>query len=224
MVDYLAHHQYCDLITYRTATCSDGSQYATKCFKYMPKINNVLVHENNFDNIKSIQNKLFNNIYLNMFYFISFARVWMALHYLPVLFCRRPAHHFKIAGSRLSYLLYCRKVPPRLWSLFDPGKCIVIPVSPYTTECLSNGVYVLQPDQSTSFLGILVSCDVPRGQAVERVIYRMMQQCRTWENKTRTYQGRGVVATSLVLSTLWYILSVLPTHQMELYGIQRVIL
>lgn len=30
--------------------------------------------------------------------------------------CRQLAHHFKITGSCLSYLLYCREVLPRLWS------------------------------------------------------------------------------------------------------------
>lgn len=51
----------------------------------------------------------------------------------------------------------------------------------------------------------------------------MIDRCYQWESRARTVQGRTVVTTSITLSTLWYVLSVLPTHQKEISQIQRAV-
>lgn len=68
VVYYLAHRKCCNLTTYRTVTLSEKNKYAQNCFKYMPKKYFFFVHENIFDSVESTQNKLFHDIYLNIFF------------------------------------------------------------------------------------------------------------------------------------------------------------
>lgn len=51
----------------------------------------------------------------------------------------------------------------------------------------------------------------------------MLERSHQWENRARSVQGRGVIATTMILSSLWYVLSVLPLNQLEINKIQTVV-
>lgn len=101
-------------------------------------------------------------------------------------------------------------------------KCIAIPVTPSTTDQLPNGVCILQVSQSTTILGIRMGGDITRDQIVNSTISRMMEKSRTGEHKARTHQGRTTIMTSIILSTIWYVLSVLPLNRKKISRIIRV--
>ena len=103
-----------------------------------------------------------------------------------------------------------------------PCKCIAIPTGPAPLT-LSNGIKILGPSESTTILGIPLGLSVSRQQQVGRVITKMMEKGRKWAHVGRTIEGRVTVIQATILSTLWYVMAVLPTIPAEASKIQAIV-
>lgn len=114
---------------------------------------------------------------------------------------------------------FCRKTG----AVLHPEKCVAIPVTSPETTHLPNGIRILQSGETTNLLGVPIGPNVTREQQVTRVLSKMLERCHQWENRARSVQGRGVIATTMILSSLWYVLSALPLNQPEITKIQNVV-
>ena len=115
--------------------------------------------------------------------------------------------------------LFCRLSGAKL----HPHKCVAIPTGT-APPTLSNGVRVLRPDQHTSLLGIPMGMNITRCQQTEKVIMHMIRKCHGWGHVGRTIEGRVTITRSIILSTLWYILSALSIDGAETKKIQTAII
>lgn len=75
---------------------------------------------------------------------------------------------------------------------------------------------VLLAAQAMIVLRVSTNHNVSHKRIVQKIISRMIDRCHQRENQARTIQGREALASSIVLGTLWFVLSVLPTQQKEL--------
>ena len=103
-----------------------------------------------------------------------------------------------------------------------PAKCIAIPTGP-APPTLPNGITIMNPSEHTTLLGVPMGMNVTRHQQTGNVIAKMIQRCNGWAHVGRTIEGKVTVARAMLLSTIWYVLGVLPTDKKEAKKIQRVI-
>ena len=103
-----------------------------------------------------------------------------------------------------------------------PEKCVAISAGP-APPTLSNGIKILDPHRHVTILGVAMGTNISRQQQTENVFTKMLQRCNGWAHVGRTIEGRITIARSMLLSTLWFVLGVLPTNKKEAMKIQRVI-
>ena len=113
---------------------------------------------------------------------------------------------------------FCKNSGARL----HPGKCVAIPTGPAPPR-LSNGIRVTNPAESETILGIPMGQAISREQQVRTAITKMVAKCGKWKHVGRTIEGKITIVRSIILSTLWYVMAVLPTMQAETKNIQAIV-
>lgn len=104
-----------------------------------------------------------------------------------------------------------------------PGKCVAIPIVPYSRHQLANGIHIFSACKLPKALGILTGCNISREQFVASVLNRVADRYKAWKSRARTHWERAVVATSIILATIWYVLGALPVHRKDTMRIQRLV-
>lgn len=116
-----------------------------------------------------------------------------------------------------------RKYCVEFSAVLHPEKCVPIPAT--STECprLPNGNCILEAGQATTILWIPTKCHISRDQVVQIVMCQMLNMCRMWECRERTIKDWAAVKTSIILATLWYVLSLLSINDKEINQIWWVV-
>ena len=103
-----------------------------------------------------------------------------------------------------------------------PNKCVAIASGPSATT-LPNGIKILNHNDHTTILGILMGTNTNRQTQSTNVITKMIQRCNAWSHVGRTIEGKTTIARAMLLSTVWYVLGVIPINAIEAKQLQRAI-
>ena len=108
-------------------------------------------------------------------------------------------------------------------AMLHPQRCVAIATSPLAPT-LPNVVRIIRTNECTELLGVPIGVDISRIQQVERVVSRMIKRANEWSHIGRTTDGRIATVRSIILPTVWYVLSALATNTTEAEKIQKVVI
>lgn len=129
----------------------------------------------------------------------------------------------KLAGTACHIYSTVGQCCEGLRAMLHPDKCIPISLKLFYSEMSPNSFRVLPASKSSPILGFPLGCGISKHKIISGVIHRIMARCLAWESRAQTHQEHQIVVNSIILLTLWYVLSVLPTHQTAINRMQRVI-
>ena len=128
----------------------------------------------------------------------------------------RSAHHaVEVYNAALAY---CKASGAKL----NKEKCFAIAAT-HSNNTLPNGIRILPPHQAEQILGVPMGTEITRSQQIRGAISKMIERAKAWLHLGRTTQGRITIARSMIMSTLWHVLSVISTDNAEAQTIQNVI-